>query len=125
MSLYSYFRISKPSERRVPANQVDAAYQRLRRRTFWGVTVAYSLYYVCRTALSVVKQPMIDEGVLNAGQLGVVSSAFMFVYALGKFSNGFIADYCNIRRFMGVGLVMAVAKEDAAAVSAAPATTKR
>ena len=106
MSLYSYFRISKPAERRVPADQVDAAYQRLRRRTFWGVTVAYSLYYVCRTALSVVKQPMIDEGVLNAGQLGVVSSAFMFVYALGKFSNGFIADYCNIRRFMAVGLVI-------------------
>ena len=79
MSLYSYFRISKPSAQRVPAEAVDASYKRLRQRTFWGVTVAYSLYYVCRTALSVVKQPIIDDAVLNAGQLGVISSAFMFV----------------------------------------------
>ena len=106
MSLYSFFRISKPSAERVRAEEVDARYKQLRKRTFWGVTAAYSLYYVCRTALSVVKQPMIDDGVLNAGQLGVISSAFMFVYAVGKFSNGFIADYCNIKRFMAVGLVV-------------------
>lgn len=54
--------------------------------------------------LSVVKQPLIDEGVLTAGQLGLIGSALLFVYALGKFTNGFIADYCNIRRFMAVGL---------------------
>ena len=31
-------------------------------------------------------------------------SALLFVYAVGKFVNGFIADYCNIRRFMAWGL---------------------
>ena len=44
MSLYSFFRISKPSASRVPEGQVDASYKRLRERTFWGVTVAYTLY---------------------------------------------------------------------------------
>jgi OPA family sugar phosphate sensor protein UhpC-like MFS transporter len=68
--------------------------------------MAYSLYYVCRMSLSVIKQPLIDEGVLTAGQLGLVGSALLFVYALGKFLNGFIADYCNIRRFMATGLIL-------------------
>ncbi len=104
MSLYSYFRISKPSARKVPAGEGDAAYKRLRTRTFWGVTVAYTLYYVCRMTLGVVKQPLIDGGFLTAGQLGIIGSAFYFVYAVGKFVNGFIADYCNIRRFMAVGI---------------------
>ena len=104
MSFYSFFRISKPRVQKVPAGEVEAAYKRLRSRTFWGVTVAYTLYYVCRMTLGVVKQPLIDGGVLTAGQLGIIGSAFYFVYAVGKFINGFIADYCNIRRFMAVGI---------------------
>lgn len=104
MSLYSFYRISKPSGETVPENEIRPRYLSIRNRTFWGVTVAYSLYYVCRMSLSVVKQPLIDEGFLTAGQLGVIGSALLFVYAVGKFLNGFIADYCNIRRFMFTGL---------------------
>jgi len=104
MSLRSYFNISEPAAEKVPAGEVDAAYKRYRSRTFWGVTVAYTLYYVCRMTLGVVKQPLIDGGILSASQLGIIGSAFYFVYAVGKFTNGFIADYCNIRRFMAVGL---------------------
>ena len=104
MSLYSYFRISKPSAEKVPQENVGSVYRSLRNRTFWGVTIAYSLYYVCRMSINVVKQPLIDEGILSAGQLGLIGSALLFVYAIGKFMNGFIADYCNIRRFMAVGL---------------------
>ena len=90
----------------VKPDKVEASYKSLRNRTFWGVTIAYSLYYVCRMSLSVVKQPLIDEGVLTAGELGLIGSALLFVYAVGKFMNGFIADYCNIRRFMATGLVV-------------------
>lgn len=104
MNLYSFYRISKPSKETVPSGEVDATYRSLRSRTFWGVTVAYSLYYVCRMSLSVVKQPLIDEGFLTAGQLGLIGSALFFIYSIGKFINGFIADYCNIRRFMATGL---------------------
>ncbi|MBQ6286501.1 MAG: MFS transporter [Bacteroidales bacterium] len=106
MSLYSYFRISKPSGESVPAGEVQSEYRRLRNRTFWGVTAAYALYYVCRMAMAVVKQPLIDGGIFSAAQLGIIGSAFYFVYAAGKFANGFIADYCNIRRFMATGLLV-------------------
>ena len=109
MSLYSFYRISKPSGETVPENEIRPRYLSIRNRTFWGVTVAYSLYYVCRMSLSVVKQPLIDEGFLTAGQLGVIGSALLFVYAVGKFLNGFIADYCNIRRVMFTGLAVSAA----------------
>ena len=104
MSLFSFYRISKPSKDTVPQEQVESTYKSLRSRTFWGATIAYSLYYVCRMSINVVKQPLIDEGVLTAGELGLIGSALLFVYAVGKFLNGFIADYCNIRRFMATGL---------------------
>ena len=104
MGLYSFYRISKPSKEKVSPENVARTYKSLRNSTFWGVTVAYSLYYVCRMSINVVKQPLIDEGILSAGQLGLIGSSLLFVYAVGKFLNGFIADYCNIRRFMATGL---------------------
>ncbi len=106
MSLYTFYRISKPSGSKVAEDKIHDTYKSLRNRTFWGATAAYSLYYVCRMSLSVVKQPMIDSGALTAGQLGIIGSALFFVYAVGKFMNGFIADYCNIRRFMATGLII-------------------
>lgn len=106
MSLYSFYRISKPSGSHVAEEKIQSTYRSLRNRTFWGATAAYSLYYVCRMSLSVVKQPLIDSGALTAGQLGIIGSALLFVYAVGKFMNGFIADYCNIRRFMATGLLV-------------------
>ena len=105
MGLYNFFRISKPSPVKVDADKEDGVYRRLRQTTFWGATVGYSIYYVCRMSLGVVKQPMIDAGVLTAGELGLIGSALLLIYAFGKFLNGFIADYCNIRRFMGFGLL--------------------
>lgn len=106
MRLSGFYRISGPSPVKVPEADVASEYRRLRNRTFWGAAVSYSLYYVCRMALSVVKQPLIDDGVLTAGQLGLIGSAMLLVYAVGKFMNGFVADYCNIRKFMATGLFL-------------------
>ena len=106
MGLYSFYRISKPSSDNVPENDVQDRYRRLRNMTFWGTTAAYSLFYLCRLSMGVVKKPLIDEGLFSASELGVIASAFYFVYAIGKFLNGFIADYCNVRRYMATGLVI-------------------
>ena len=75
MSLYTFYRISKPSGSKVAEDKIHDTYKSLRNRTFWGATAAYSLYYVCRMSLSVVKQPLIDSGALTAGQLGIIGSA--------------------------------------------------
>ena len=104
MSLYTYFRVSKPAPEKVPQDAVPGTYKRLRNSTFWGVTLAYSIFYICRLAMSVVKKPLIDDGIFSAGELGIIGSAFLLVYAAGKFVNGIICDYCNIKRFMAAGL---------------------
>lgn len=105
MSLLSFFRKSEPA---VPFGGDDATrmklYRRLRFQSFLAGTVGYSLYYVCRTSLNVVKKPILESGALDASQLGLIGSALLFAYAIGKFVNGFLADHSNIKRFMAAGL---------------------
>ncbi len=84
-------------------------YRRLSMQSFLAGTFGYSLYYVCRTSLNVMKKPMLDSGMLDATQLGIIGSALLFSYAVGKLVNGFVADHCNIRRFMATGLVVSAA----------------
>ena len=86
--------------------QRNARFKRMQWASFFAVTLGYSMYYVCRTSLNVVKKPIMDAGVLDAKQLGVISSALLFTYAIGKFVNGFLADHSNIRRFMATGLLI-------------------
>lgn len=102
----NYYSISSAAEPREFSSEAEQQkyYKRLRMQSFVAATLGYSLYYVCRTGLNVMKKPIIDSGTLNATQLGVVSSALLFTYAVGKFVNGFVADHCNIKRFMFTGL---------------------
>lgn len=109
MSLYSRYRISKPSAVKVPQAEAAGEFARRRRRTFWAVTAVYALYYVCRMVLGVVRQPLIDGGVFSVAEIGVIGMSFYIVYAFGKFVNGFLADYCNIRRFMALGIGLSAA----------------
>ena len=106
MNILNFFKISSPSACKVPADKVQQTYKSLRNKTFWGATSAYSLFYFCRMAFNVIKQPVIDDGLFTESQLGIIGSTLLFVYAAGKFLNGFIADYCNTRRFMAFGLTI-------------------
>lgn len=56
--------------------------------------------------MNVVKKPILESGALDAHQLGIIGSVLLFSYAIGKFINGFIADHCNIKRFMATGLLI-------------------
>jgi OPA family sugar phosphate sensor protein UhpC-like MFS transporter len=105
--LLSFFRVSRPSANCLPpGDDADKFYKRLRFQVFLAGTVGYSLFYVCRTTLNVVKKPMLDAGLVDAKQLGMVGSALLFAYAAGKFINGFLADHANIKRVMAGGLIV-------------------
>lgn len=101
-----FFAMSAPSAEKIPAEKVDKVYKRERIQAFLAATIGYSLYYVCRTSLNVVKGPIMDSGVLTASQLGTIGSFLFFAYAGGKFVNGFLADYSNIKKFMATGLII-------------------
>ncbi len=71
-----------------------------------AITLGYGVAYTCRLGLSVVKKPLIDQGIFTAEQLGTIGSAIFYGYALGKLVNGFLADHANIKRFLPVGVLV-------------------
>ena len=108
MQILDFFKTSAPSAKLVPAEQVDKTYKRLRFQSFLAGTFGYALYYVCRLSMGVMKQPLIDAGLLNATQLGIIGACLYWAYAIMKLINGFLADSSNIKRFMALGLTVSV-----------------
>lgn len=104
--ILDFYKISAPSSQKVDPSKVKKTYKQLRFQAFIAATFGYSLYYVCRTSLNVVKSPIIDSGILNASQLGTIGLCLFWAYAIGKFVNGFLSDHCNITRFMATGLII-------------------
>ena len=109
MGVLDFFKISAPAVEKVPEEKQEKLFKRLGFESFLAGTIGYSLYYVCRTTLNVVKKPILDDGMLDATQLGLIGSTLLFAYAIGKFVNGFLADHCNIKRFMATGLIVSAA----------------
>src|SRR3546814_9525811 len=71
-----------------------------------AITLGYGLIYTCRLALGVVKKPLIDAGVFSPNDLGLIGSALFSTYAIGKLTNGFLADHANIKRFLAFAFLM-------------------
>jgi OPA family sugar phosphate sensor protein UhpC-like MFS transporter len=71
-----------------------------------AITVGYGFAYPLRLAMNVVKKPLIDSGVFSAMDLGNIGSALLYAYALGKLTNGFLADHANVKRFFAFGVLM-------------------
>ena len=109
MNLLKFYSISSASQSKVAPGKVDKTYKRLRLQTFIAATLSYALYYVCRLSMGVMKQPIIDAGLLNATQLGIIGACLYWTYAVGKLVNGFLADSANIKRFMATGILISVA----------------
>ena len=110
MGFLNFFKMeSVAAAKPVPAEKVDKTYKRMRIQTFLAATFGYALYYVCRLSMGVMKQPLIDAGLLTATQLGIIGACLYWAYAIGKLINGFLADSANIKRFMAAGLVVSVA----------------
>ncbi|MBI5381717.1 MAG: MFS transporter [Opitutae bacterium] len=72
---------------------------------FLAATICYSLFYVCRLSLSLVKTPLISAQILTAPELGYIGSLLFYSYGIGKLVNGFLADRLSLRRMATVGLL--------------------
>ena len=98
----------KADEYRAPLvdqNKIASQYSKYRKEVLASIIILYGFGYTCRLALSVVKKPLIDNGIFSISDLGLVGSSYFYGYALGKFFNGFFADYANIKRFFTFGLI--------------------
>ena len=80
------------------------AYKLRRIRQISAMLFVYAIFYICRLAFSASKKDMIEQGAYTAKEIGVVGSAMLIAYAIGKFVNGFVADRVNVRRYIMFGL---------------------
>ena len=87
-------------------NQIATAFNKIRWQVFTSITLGYALFYVLRLSFSVIKKPLMATGVLDAQQLGIMGSVFFATYGLGKFTNSFLADRMNNKRFFALGLFL-------------------
>ncbi|HET9335699.1 MAG TPA: MFS transporter, partial [Sphingomicrobium sp.] len=87
-------------------SEIDRLFRRNRIRVMLAITLGYGLIYMCRLAIGVVKKPLIDQGIFTPTELGTIGSALFYTYALGKLTNGFLADHANARRFLAAAFLL-------------------
>ena len=104
-NILQFFRAGEYQPQLVDQNKIASKYLKYRKEILASIIVLYGFGYTCRLALSVVKKPLIDSGIFSISDLGLVGSAYFYGYALGKFFNGFFADYANVKRFFTFGLI--------------------
>lgn len=102
--ILDFYKISLPAAE--PRHDEDARrFKSIRLATFLSATMGYGIYYVCRLSMNIVRKPIVEEGVFTETELGIIGSCLFFVYAVGKLTNGFLADRSNVKRFMSTGLL--------------------
>ena len=99
-NIINFYRVSQPKLcNEESLSEPKRRLKRLQWSTFLAATLGYGMYYVCRLSLNVVKKPIVDEGVFSETELGIIGAVLFFTYAVGKFTNGFLAVRSNINRF--------------------------
>jgi len=88
------------------AKTVDELFRHKRFSVMMAITVGYGVAYTCRLGMSVVKKPLIDEGIFTANELGTIGFGIFCGYAFGKLINGFLADHANVKRFFAFGVMV-------------------
>jgi len=87
-------------------DDIKSEFHKKRTSVLWSVVLGYGIFYIGRLTISVAKKPMMDAGILDATQLGIIGSLLFYTYAFGKLTNGFLADRANIAKFMSTGLAV-------------------
>lgn len=87
-------------------NEIKRIYEKKRWSVLISLILGYGFFYTCRLGLSVAKKPILDEGVLSVSEMGIIGSVLLYVYAVGKFTNGVLSDRANIKRFMSTALFL-------------------
>ena len=95
------------AESAIPASDINAQFRRHRIRVMLAITLGYGFIYTCRLGLSIVKKPVIDNGIYTIEELGVIGAALFYGYAFGKFFNGFLSDHFRPRLFFSASILIA------------------
>ncbi|EWH22702.1 glycerol-3-phosphate transporter [Bacillus haynesii] len=98
------FKPAPPIER-LPEDQIDSEYKKLRLQVFLGIFIGYAAYYLIRKNFSLAMPYLIEEG-FSKSALGFALSALSISYGLSKFVMATISDRSNPRMFLPAGLIL-------------------
>jgi len=106
-NLFSWWKTGEDKPLLSDESKIKKMYDNKRNSVLRSVVLGYGFFYIVRLTLSVAKKPMVDAGILDVTQLGIMGSVMFYVYAVGKFTNGFLSNRANIKRFISTGLFVA------------------
>ncbi len=102
--LFKWWKTGKDKPFLSDESQIKTLFNYKRNSVLWSVVLGYGIFYIGRLTISVAKKPMMDAGILDATELGIIGALLFYTYAFGKLTNGFLADRANIAKFMSTGL---------------------
>lgn len=85
---------------------IRSTYRYWRIRILYSMFIGYALYYFTRKSFTFAMPAlMIDLGITDKSQLGILSSILAISYGFSKFFSGMICDFVNPRYMMAFGLI--------------------
>lgn len=102
--IWNFFKTAPDAAIISDKDKVKKKFNMLRWRVFVSITIGYAFYYIVRQSYSVIKKPLLGSGVVTPEQVGIIGSIFFVTYGLGKFTNSFLADRVNNKKFFSFGL---------------------
>ncbi len=102
--LINWFKPLPDAEPLSDEKEIKKLYRSWRIKMFFSMYFGYALYYFTRKNLDIIKPTLIENNLFTIEQLGTIGMVIYLTYGIGKFVSGIIADKCNIRSVMAVGL---------------------
>ncbi len=106
ISPFRFFATGKDKPLLADQQQISKLYKKNRISVMLAITLGGGFAYTCRQALSIIKKPLIDGEFFSTDELGIIGSAFLYSYALGKLFNGILADYASVKKFFALGVLV-------------------
>jgi OPA family glycerol-3-phosphate transporter-like MFS transporter len=105
-----FFLKPPPAIDKLPAEQIDPEYRRLRFQVFAGIFIGYAGYYLVRNNFSLAMPDILKEyPQYSKAQLGTAMTGLSMAYGFSKFLMGSVSDRSNPRYFMPLGLLLSCA----------------
>lgn len=89
-------------------SELSAAHRTWRARVFTATWLSYFGLYFCRKPFYITKASLEENLGWDAGQLGMIGTAYLVAYALGQFLSGLLGDRLGPRVVLLVGMGVSI-----------------